>query len=152
VPGKRKSICLSLNRNLAPAFYLFTSPACVKMHPFQGTRGRVRAVFLSGKMNTSIVTAIFLTSALFIALLVLIAAASRHKKRSAGALRLIGRYARVETDLRPEGAVIVDGELWRARLSGVVEEALLRGSRVRVIGASGYLLEVEPENRMISGR
>jgi|SRR3712207_3578167 len=96
-------------------------------------------------MNTSVVTAIFLTSALFIALLVLIAAASRHKKRSTGALSLIGRTARVETELRPEGSVIVDGELWRARLSGSALYALQRGSRARVVGASGYLLEVEPE-------
>ena len=96
-------------------------------------------------MNTSVVTAIFLTSALFIALLVLIAAASRHKKRSTGALSLIGRSARVETELRPEGSVIVDGELWRARLSNSALEALERGQLARVVGASGYLLEVEPE-------
>jgi membrane-bound ClpP family serine protease len=101
-------------------------------------------------MNTSIATAVFLTSALFIALLVLITAASRHKKRSTGTLRLIGRSARVETDLRPEGSVIVGGELWRARLSGEAEEELPRGSRARVVGASGYLLEVEPENGMMS--
>jgi membrane-bound ClpP family serine protease len=93
-------------------------------------------------MNTPIVTAIFLTSVLFIALLGLIAAASRHKKRAAATLHLIGSIARVETDLQPEGAVIVEGELWRARLSGAAEP-LRRGSRARIIGASGYLLEVE---------
>ncbi len=103
-------------------------------------------------MNTSIVTAIFLTSVLFIALLVLIAAASRHKKRSAGALSLIGRSARVETDLRPEGSVIVAGELWPARLSGASQQVLNRGSLARVVGASGYLLKVEPENKKVSDR
>ncbi|MBD0373027.1 MAG: NfeD family protein [Pyrinomonadaceae bacterium] len=97
-------------------------------------------------MNTPTLTAIFLTSALFIALLVLIAAASRHKKKALGALRLVGRMARVETDLQPEGAVIVGGELWRARLTGE-GETLPRGSRARVVGAHGYLLEVEPEKQ-----
>jgi membrane-bound serine protease (ClpP class) len=94
-------------------------------------------------MNTPIITAIFLASVLFIVLLGLIASASRHKKRAAGALHLIGRVARVETALQPEGSVIVEGELWRARLSGEAE-ALQRGSRARVVGANGYLLEVEP--------
>jgi membrane-bound serine protease (ClpP class) len=94
-------------------------------------------------MNMPVVTAIFLTSALFIALLALIAAASRHKKKAIGALHLIGRIARVETDLQPEGAVIVEGELWRARLSDK-DAALKRGSQARIVGASGHLLEVEP--------
>jgi membrane-bound ClpP family serine protease len=94
-------------------------------------------------MNTPIVTAFFLTSVLFMTLLGLIAAASRHKKRAAGTLRLIGAVAQVETDLQPEGAVIVGGELWRARLSGAAVP-LRRGSRARIVGASGYLLEVEP--------
>lgn len=100
-------------------------------------------------MNTPIVTAIFLASVLFIALLGLIAAASRHKKQAAGALRLIGAVARVETDLQPEGAVIVGGELWRARLSGEAPP-LRRGSRARIVGASGYLLEVEPTEKAVT--
>lgn len=98
-------------------------------------------------MSTPALTAIFLTSALFIALLGLIAAASRHKKKALGALHLIGRVARVEADLQPEGAVIVEGELWRARLSGDAG-MLRRGNLARVVGASGYLLEVEPAEKL----
>jgi membrane-bound serine protease (ClpP class) len=95
-------------------------------------------------MNSSIVLATVLTCALFLALLGLIAAASRHKKRAtAGALHLIGSVARVETDLEPEGSVIVEGELWRARVGHEVGP-VRRGSRARVVGASGHLLEVEP--------
>lgn len=80
------------------------------------------------------------------ALLGLIAAASRHKKKSTGSLHLVGRLARVETDVDPEGAVIVDGELWRARLSGE-GKAMRRGSLARVVGAHGHMLEVEPEKQ-----
>lgn len=95
-------------------------------------------------MHQSIVLATVLTCALFLALLGLIAAASRHKKRAAGALHLIGSIARVESDLQPEGCVIVEGELWRARLLHLAGDPLRRGSRARVVKASGHLLEVEP--------
>ncbi|HEX8922408.1 MAG TPA: NfeD family protein [Pyrinomonadaceae bacterium] len=75
-------------------------------------------------------------------LALIIAALSRHKKAGAGELDLMGARAVVETRLEPEGSVLVRGELWRARLrtGGCVE----RGRAVRVVGASQYLLEVEP--------
>jgi membrane-bound serine protease (ClpP class) len=120
------------------------------MHLFQGLPDSGAGyLFLSGMMSTPIFTAILLTSVLFIILLGLIAAASRHKKKALGTLHLIGRVARVETDLQPEGAVIVEGELWRARLSGEAE-SLSRGKLARVVGANGYLLEVEPEEVVAS--
>ena len=95
-------------------------------------------------MNSSIVLATVLTGALLLALSGLIAAASRHQKRAVRAPHLIGSMARVESDLRPEGSVIVGGELWRARLMHLEDDALRRGSSVRVVRASGHLLEVEP--------
>lgn len=75
-------------------------------------------------------------------LMLIIAAASRHKKSAMGKLNLMGALASVETTLAPEGSVMVRGELWRARLraGGKLE----CGQRVRVVGASGHLLEVEP--------
>jgi membrane-bound ClpP family serine protease len=75
--------------------------------------------------------------------LLLVVALSRHKKGAARELDLTGRTGSVVEALRPEGAVLVDGELWRARLraGGVVE----RG-RVRVVGARGVWLEVEAES------
>ena len=77
-----------------------------------------------------------------LALLALIIALSRHKKSATGELGLMGVAAIGETTLEPEGAVLVRGELWRARSrSGA---SVQRGGRVRVVGASGHLLEVEP--------
>ena len=52
----------------------------------------------------------------------------------------------MEADLQPEGAVIVAGELWRARLSNEAEP-LRRGTLARVVGANGHLLEVEPAEK-----
>ena len=72
-----------------------------------------------------------------------IAAASRHKKGARGSLDLMGRGGVVEKELRPEGAVMVGGELWPARTRDGRTGAL--GARVRVVGTSGHLLLVEPE-------
>lgn len=68
---------------------------------------------------------------------------SRHKKSSRLPLRLVGQLASVESPLRPEGFVMLDGELWPARSRTGV--SVPRGrANVRVVGASGCRLEVEP--------
>jgi len=78
-----------------------------------------------------------------LALLAYVAFHSRHKKSSLSPLRLVGRVASVEKDLRPAGFILVEGELWPARSRG--GEIIARGSaNVRVVGARGHLLEVEP--------
>jgi membrane-bound serine protease (ClpP class) len=66
---------------------------------------------------------------------------SRQTKLSRRPLRLVGRTATVERALSPEGFVMLDGELWRARaVEGVTAREM---SKVRVVGASGCVLEVE---------
>jgi membrane-bound serine protease (ClpP class) len=92
----------------------------------------VRALLLS--------TLVLASAAL--ALLAYVAASSRHKKASGQMPRLVGRAATVERALAPEGFVMVDGELWRARLrtgEGFASES----ESVLVVGASGCVLEVE---------
>jgi membrane-bound serine protease (ClpP class) len=81
-------------------------------------------------------------SAVLILTLAAIAALSRHKKAGAGELELIGAIALVEASLEPEGSVLVRGELWRARAR--TGAPLKSGRDVRIVGARGYLLEVEP--------
>ena len=81
-----------------------------------------------------------------LALLVYVALLSRRKKSSSKPLRLVGRVASVERPLSPEGFVMVDGELWRARVRGgstVVRAKVC----VRVVVARGCVLEVEPPGR-----
>ncbi|MGB7924104.1 MAG: NfeD family protein [Pyrinomonadaceae bacterium] len=85
---------------------------------------------------------IMAASAVLLLALALIVALSRHKKAGTGDLDLIGATALVETNLEPEGSVLVRGELWRARSrTGATLES---GSGVRVVGATRHLLEVEP--------
>ena len=78
-----------------------------------------------------------------LALLAYVVHSSRQKKYSRLPLNLVGRVASVERTLDPEGFVLIEGELWRARVRGqaVVERG---GPRVRVVGASGCVLDVEP--------
>ncbi|HEX8119295.1 MAG TPA: NfeD family protein [Pyrinomonadaceae bacterium] len=81
-----------------------------------------------------------------VALLAYVVHASRQRKYSRSPLNLVGRVASVERALEPEGFVLIEGELWRARVRGV--ESVERGGRkVRVVGASGCVLEVEPLGR-----
>jgi membrane-bound serine protease (ClpP class) len=75
-------------------------------------------------------------------LVLIVVAMSRHKKGGVGELDLLGAVALVETSLAPEGSVLVRGELWRARSR--TGEKLASGQAVRIVGASQYLLEVEP--------
>jgi membrane protein implicated in regulation of membrane protease activity len=81
-------------------------------------------------------------SAPTLALLAYVFHLSRRKKSSRLPLKLVGRIASVERPLNPEGFVLIDGELWRARVRG---EACVEGMRasVRVVGARGCALEVE---------
>lgn len=70
-----------------------------------------------------------------------LAVLSRRKKAITVETQLVGSRGSVETTLRPEGSVLIRGELWRARSrSGSKIE---RGQKIRVVGASGHLLEVE---------
>ncbi|MBC7911967.1 MAG: hypothetical protein H7Y30_15775 [Pyrinomonadaceae bacterium] len=94
-------------------------------------------------LGSTLAITVFLTGACVVAVLIYIALLSRHRKAGTGEVNLVGAVARVERTLEPEGAVIVKGELWPARLKR--EGApLLRGSSVRVVGARGHFLEVEP--------
>ena len=93
-------------------------------------------------MMRALVLSMLVLVAAVLALLAYVAHVSRHKKSSGRMPRLVGRVATVERTLEPEGFVLIDGELWRARLCGVEGVARAREA-VRVVGASGCVLEVE---------
>jgi membrane protein implicated in regulation of membrane protease activity len=91
----------------------------------------------------ALVISLFVLSAPAVALAAYVVHASRQQKYSRRPLKLVGRVASVERALDPEGFVLIEGELWRARVRG---EAAVEcgGPKVRVVGASGCVLEVEP--------
>ena len=82
-----------------------------------------------------------LVGASFVFVCLLVAVWLHHRKGAGVAWQLEGRVGVVLNPLEPEGAVLVDGELWRARAQSGVRIA--RG-RVRIVGARGHWLEVEP--------
>ena len=96
----------------------------------------------------ALLISLLVLSAPAVALLAYVVHASRQQKYSRRPLKLVGRVASVERALEPEGFVLVEGELWRARVRGgaMVERG---GPRVRVVGASGCVLLVEPLGRRL---
>jgi membrane protein implicated in regulation of membrane protease activity len=92
---------------------------------------------------SALVISLLVLSAPAVALAAYVIHASRQQKYSRSPLNLVGRVASVERALAPEGFVLIGGELWRARARGVASVAC-GNSKVRVVGASGCVLEVEP--------
>lgn len=90
-----------------------------------------------------IVIIVLLLGLCFSALFIYILLSSRHRKAGAGNLDLLGMIARVETTLEPEGAIILDGELWRARVLHPTSP-VRPGHTVRIVGANGHFLLVSP--------
>jgi len=90
----------------------------------------------------ALVLSLLVLSAPAFLLLAYIVHHSRQKKTSLSPLRLVGRVASVERPLDPEGFVLVEGELWRARLRGGGAVAP-GGENVRVVGARDCVIEVE---------
>ena len=84
-----------------------------------------------------------LTVALSLAIVV---ALYRHKKAGTGPVMVIGRTGEVASELRPEGTVVVHGEVWRARSRG--GSPLNVKTRIRVVGVEGHLVVVEPYERV----
>jgi len=67
-----------------------------------------------------------------------------HRRRvSSGSEDLIGKTARVRTELRPEGTVFIQGELWTA----VSEEGnIAPGEEVTITGVDNLVLSVIPSH------
>jgi membrane-bound ClpP family serine protease len=90
--------------------------------------------------------ALILIVAFPLAAAVVLAATLRHKKSAQIPLDVIGRVATVVRDLSPEGAVLIGGELMPARSRSGATLSRATCARVRVVGARGHCLEVEPES------
>lgn len=119
-----------MNQKSLPASEAFHSSFIISQAAFDS--------FLSSSAFT-----LALVAATFVVVCAAAAAAwLHHRKGAGGALRLEGRVAVVVNPLEPEGAVLVGGELWPARSLG--GDRIARG-RVRIVGARGHWLEVEPE-------
>ncbi len=93
------------------------------------------------EMNSTILFMAFAGAAALLIASALVAALWRHKRASAGEVKLIGEIGYAESPLDPEGSVIVGGELWRAISFDALPIAA--NARVRVVGLRGHLVLVE---------
>ena len=66
---------------------------------------------------------------------------SRRAKEKTGSDAMLGWLAITQTELAPEGQILVRGELWRARLTSN-DSFIPAGERVKVLRADGLTLEV----------
>ncbi|MEP6718959.1 MAG: NfeD family protein [bacterium] len=85
--------------------------------------------------------AILVTIVASLLLLVLVAGLSLRKRFGNNDQQVVGKSARVETTLSPDGTVIVGGELWPARsIEGLI---ITRQHAVKVVGVDDLCLLVE---------
>ncbi|MCC7364993.1 MAG: nodulation protein NfeD [Dehalococcoidia bacterium] len=83
---------------------------------------------------------VFVVGGMFVSMAAAVARL-RNLNVTTGSAAMLGKLAVVRTPLTPEGYVFVQGERWRAHLArGTAHE----GDRVRIVGADGLRLQVEP--------
>jgi membrane-bound serine protease (ClpP class) len=91
-------------------------------------------------MSLSLFFVIAIVSGTVLVVATLIAAFSRHKKAGTGVIKLMGETGWVDTQLDPEGTVLVQGELWRAKSSD--GSAIFSHASVRIVGFQDHLVLV----------
>jgi membrane-bound serine protease (ClpP class) len=90
------------------------------------------------RVNVWKMSPVILAFAAFVVALVRLVVQAMRRRAQTGAEGLVGRRGEAETDLDPEGWVIVQGERWRARSGERVE----RGEAVEVVSMEGLQLRV----------
>ncbi len=90
------------------------------------------------RVNVWKMAPVILAFAVFVVALVRLVVQAQRRRAQTGAEGLAGRRGAAETDLDPEGWVIVQGERWRARAG----ERVSRGETVEVLSVEGLLLRV----------
>ena len=90
------------------------------------------------RVNVWKMVPVILAFAVFVISLVRLVIQAQRRRAQTGAEGLVGRQGQAETDLDPEGWVIVQGERWRARAG----ERVSRGETVEVLSVEGLLLRV----------
>jgi membrane-bound serine protease (ClpP class) len=99
----------------------------------------VESPWPEARIRLSTALSVTLPLAAIIIILMRFALAAQRRKAVTGEAGMIDAVGVAQTDLDPEGKVMIRGEIWDARASGKV----LKGTRVRVRGLDGLILLVE---------
>ncbi len=93
------------------------------------------------RLSASVILPVVAVTALFIGIVVAAGIRVQFKKPVSGAQGLLGEVGEARTRVDQEGGqVFVHGEIWKAVSSGPI----LPGTKIRVVGVKGLVLEVEP--------
>ncbi len=105
----------------------------------------IKSPWPEARIHLSTALGVALPLGIITIILLRFAIAAKRRKAVTGEAGMIGLKGVAQTDLDPEGSVLVHGELWRARAAGRIPQ----GARVRVREIDGLTLVVEsaPETR-----
>jgi len=93
-------------------------------------------------VSRSLIFSVALATAAFFAFAVQAALRAQRRRVVTGLEGMVGELAIARSDLKPDGLVFLEGELWRATAEG---EPVSEGERVRVVGIEGFRLRVKKE-------
>jgi len=93
------------------------------------------------RLSLTVILPVVLLTALFIGIIVAAGVRAQFRRPVSGAEGLLGEVGEARTRVdRQEGQVFVHGEIWKA----VSSRPLMPGTRIKVVGVRGLVLEVEP--------
>lgn len=138
---------------IALALGLFVLEAKVTSHGALAAAGILALVFGAlilikspwpeGRIHLSTALSVALPLAIITVILLRFAIAAKRRKAVTGEEGMVGSVGVAQTDLEPEGKILVRGELWNAW----AQEKILKGTRVRVCEIEGLTLKVEPVSK-----
>ncbi len=103
----------------------------------------VNSPWPSARISFATALSVTLPVAVITVILLRVAVAAQRRKAVTGDAGMVDSIGVAETDLAPEGKVLVRGEIWSARADGSIS----KGTRVRVKEVQGLTLLVEPESQ-----
>jgi membrane-bound serine protease (ClpP class) len=103
----------------------------------------VKSPWPEGRIHLSTALSVALPLAAITVILLRFVIAAKLRKAVTGEAGMIGSVGLAQTDLEPEGKILVRGELWNAW----AQEKILKGTRVRVCEIEGLTLRVEPVSK-----
>lgn len=135
------------------AIVLFILEASVTSHGLLGAAGAVAMIigamilvdspWPEARIRLSTALAVTLPLSLITVILLRYAVAAYRAKAAMGPQALVETFGTAQTDLTPEGKVLVRGEIWNAR----AREPVAQGDRVRVLATEGLSLLVEKADK-----
>lgn len=93
-------------------------------------------------VSMNVIVGVVIATSIFFLLAITLILRTMRTKASSGREGLVGSFAQVIEDLKPEGMVSCHGEIWKARIQG--DLSMKKGTQARVVKIEGLVLLIEP--------